>query len=277
MLWKAKTIGQTIEEISTAAASSTSFQLHSRFANGFNLSSQHQLIYVGNDRKGTIPFGIHLSAADFDQIGTIHRPFYFERQRDSWLLTNQEYQIDLQTSKSFDGRLNRIKPENLKEKMAALSTYELRTGMDFSAELAGASPVFQRLFSTERTSLTKSFFYYIGRGIGLTPSGDDFLIGLLAIDQVFQFLSADFRPVLLELAAEGKWTTSVSNAYLTCACNNQFSSLIKNTIDALDGSLQNWQQAITDLADSGSTSGCDTLAGILAGANLYLRKGELNQ
>ncbi len=38
--------------------------VHSRFANGFNIKMEDSLIFIGTNKNGLLPFGIHLPAED---------------------------------------------------------------------------------------------------------------------------------------------------------------------------------------------------------------------
>ncbi|MBO1305931.1 DUF2877 domain-containing protein [Enterococcus sp. 669A] len=272
-------MGPIIEDVCRNAADS-SFYLHSTFANGFNLMNDQQLVFIGHDSKGAVPFGIHLSADDFNQVKQLsERVYHFEKDTEQYCIVGKQSRILLKSESLYDSSLEptfEIDQQIFKRNIQLLRTRTLATGLAFEEEINGTSIPFQNLFSAKKAEVAKGIFYYIGRGIGLTPSGDDFLVGLLAMDQLFSILPQDFRGILASLAAEGKWTTVVSNAYLASACNNQFSSLVKNAAAALVNSVA-WPQAAAELEASGSTSGCDTLAGILAGANLYLNKGDRNR
>ncbi|MCL6264260.1 DUF2877 domain-containing protein [Craterilacuibacter sp. RT1T] len=104
----------------------------------------------------------------------------------------------------------------------------------------------------------------VGLGAGLTPAGDDFLCGLLAV------LYAMHHPLFAELSAAilpliGQ-TTRVSQDYLLLAGDGIFSPLTCRLLQVLaeeDGRAI--ECSATDLLAHGSSSGMDTLAGCLAG------------
>ncbi len=106
----------------------------------------------------------------------------------------------------------------------------------------------------------------LGRGTGLTPSGDDFVIGLVLGLRALSKISALFRVVeeqsaSLFQAARQKTTTLAANLII-CALEGQADERL---VSALDGIL--WGRlpeadCARYLLDYGSSSGGDTLLGI---------------
>ena len=99
----------------------------------------------------------------------------------------------------------------------------------------------------------------IGLGIGLTPSGDDFLCGLLAGCQLIGTKNAlDFVTVLRDLVrANIKNTNDISAAFLRCALGNQYSSAICMLVSSASDTAV--YEAFCSIDHS---SGIDTLCGI---------------
>lgn len=99
----------------------------------------------------------------------------------------------------------------------------------------------------------------LGLGIGLTPSGDDFLCGVLA---GLTFTGNAGHPFTLflkkEIAGRLSDTIDISAAFLSCALEDQYSLPVNNLyrIPAPDAIL-------TDFEAIGHSSGTDTLCGIL--------------
>lgn len=48
--------------------SSTEISIHSQFTHGINLKMGDQLVFIGHDQKGCVPFGIHLSQKDYQRL-----------------------------------------------------------------------------------------------------------------------------------------------------------------------------------------------------------------
>ncbi|WP_232733068.1 oxamate carbamoyltransferase subunit AllH family protein, partial [Lysinibacillus xylanilyticus] len=103
-------------------------------------------------------------------------------------------------------------------------------------------------------NLEKTFRYFIGRGQGLTPTGDDILVGILYGHFLNNFIEQKHLETLKALIKE-PLTTIVSKRFLTCALDGVFSSKI--TVLQHDPSLE----SMKSLIEVGSSSGMDTLYG----------------
>ena len=102
----------------------------------------------------------------------------------------------------------------------------------------------------------------IGLGEGLTPAGDDLLVGSLAVARRFRrgYLLDDpgIGQALANAAREG--TTLVAREFLLEALEGRFSERVIALLTAAD--LPCARAALDDLLDVGATSGADTAAGM---------------
>lgn len=102
----------------------------------------------------------------------------------------------------------------------------------------------------------------IGLGEGLTPSGDDVLVGALAALHRFrrQFLARrpSIRTALAAAVRDG--TTDVGREFILHALDGAFSEVVTAVLTARSGAAA--RSAARRLLDTGATSGADTLAGI---------------
>lgn len=99
----------------------------------------------------------------------------------------------------------------------------------------------------------------LGLGIGLTPSGDDFLCGVLAGLAFTGNAGHPFTHFLKkEIAGRLSDTIDISAAFLSCALEDQY-SLPVNTL----GQVPDSDTILTDFKAIGHSSGTDTLCGIL--------------
>jgi len=111
----------------------------------------------------------------------------------------------------------------------------------------------------------------IGIGDGLTPSGDDFLVGLSAVLRRYQsapLLSA------IDLSILNR-TTDVSASFLSYAQDGLYSENIHRVLMSIssvqDEQVESLESAVNALLSAGGTSGADTLLGILFGLCLHLK------
>ena len=126
-----------------------------------------------------------------------------------------------------------------------------------------AMPIFDRFTQQLERWLngdTPDWSWLIGCGPGLTPSGDDMLIGALAILYATGLASPQ-RPFLPPADQLAHLTTSVSCCYLNSARHGTFSTPVLRL-------LRRWQStrcaqpAVRRLLNIGHTSGADTLVGM---------------
>lgn len=99
----------------------------------------------------------------------------------------------------------------------------------------------------------------LGLGIGLTPSGDDFLCGVLAGLHMAGNDSHPFTQRLRsELANRLSDTIDISAAFLSCALDQQFSLAVNHLYR-----LPTAEEILASFEEIGHSSGTDTLCGIL--------------
>ncbi len=112
----------------------------------------------------------------------------------------------------------------------------------------------------------------IGLGIGLTPSGDDFLCGMLAGLTLLGLRdSQDFRHLSAEISRNLAKTNAISAAFLRCAMDGQFSEALVTL-----GSVS-FSQSLQMFHDIGHSSGADTLCGLyFALCGLYFAFGKFS-
>jgi hypothetical protein len=112
---------------------------------------------------------------------------------------------------------------------------------------------------------------FVGWGEGLTPAGDDYLVGLCAALGALVQRDAgrrDFLDRLREfLAAQQSRTTPIAAHCLKLAALGHFNADILRAIDALRSETDSHaaQRALDDVMAVGATSGADVLTGILSG------------
>jgi hypothetical protein len=122
----------------------------------------------------------------------------------------------------------------------------------------------------DRASLQGGARLLAGLGGGLTPSGDDFLAGLMLWAWVAHRRPRWFCRAVVETAAG--LTTALSRALLRAAargeCSAAWHALLAALVEGDDAALT---AAATRVLSHGATSGADTLAGFLwAGAQISL-------
>ncbi|QIM66430.1 hypothetical protein A4G16_03080 [Mannheimia granulomatis] len=104
---------------------------------------------------------------------------------------------------------------------------------------------------------------FIGLGIGLTPSGDDFLCGFLAVFQRMNLTKNVFYQTLTDQIQQNLDKTNLISArFLECALMQQFSVIVLDFLNLNESESINISHIQTQFEKIGHSSGMDTLFGI---------------
>jgi len=133
------------------------------------------------------------------------------------------------------------------------------------------------LQTKQSVAILKSLQPILGRGNGLTPAGDDLVIGLLlTFNRWRSWLYKDF-PVeqinrLITQAAR-VYTTALSASLIECATQGQADERLINALDSLVTGAPDLEACISRLLSWGSSSGEYVLRGMTLALNLPSRTG----
>lgn len=112
----------------------------------------------------------------------------------------------------------------------------------------------------------------IGLGSGLTPSGDDFLVGFLLASHYLVQLSLSSSQTTLQnqiVKAAKQKTTTLSAALIKCAADGAADERLMKALGWLAQGGATISEVKTDLLSYGSSSGTDSFAGMLAAILLF--------
>lgn len=273
-------------------------QVHSIFANGFNIKMDDSLVFIGNNKNGLLPFGIHLREEDILRaVSAVNNgnPVCWNKDKNS--LVFPRVTISLEKARSFKNELKALKSTKTFETSfdrlcSRLSFIEERTGLDVGIrsflnkfhEVGGQEwltvesyviMLIEVAMSSDEFLIEKVLRFFLGRGTGLTPSGDDMIVGLLAFDAVSHFLSTLFYQKLSELIEGEPITTDVAREYLRYALKQEYSSTVSEVVNSLAcGNASDFEKVFQNLLGVGHSSGLDTLFGILIGMLAFKNPNE---
>jgi hypothetical protein len=111
----------------------------------------------------------------------------------------------------------------------------------------------------------------VGRGIGATPSGDDVVVGILAVLHrcAPPTVAAGPLDVLSSaLASVLDRTTPISAHFLKLALRGEFGDRLLRVVDGCCSPSGPDRTPVDQLLATGATSGADALAGVVAAAEL---------
>lgn len=238
-------------------------RVHSVFQRACNLQTPEGTLWVVQARSMPLaPAGMVIDCADLRPLFTVGETL---RWRDEAYLCGAGICIDLRAATPVSTRL---KPcgsaqtlAHLAADIAAFFRHQpekgIRQALHTDTTLIAAHASLVHWLRTGEGALREILMSFIGRGEGLTPAGDDFLLGVLLVLDNWHFASvAELKATLPTLLER---TTDISRAMLEQGCDSHYSALL---LALATGE----PQAIARVADYGHSSGHDMLTGILAAA-----------
>jgi hypothetical protein len=262
-------------------------RIHSVFESAVNLQAGHRLV---NCSAGVIsvPYGIEMAPADLGRLQRTCRSMPDDpiewRPQDRALISRigNVAIIATPTTAVFDPTLPAASGNSLSatvtELIAHLARIGASTGLgDNWLALTKASELTDAVDSLLDGVADQRVLHWLGRGPGLTPSGDDLLVGMVAalwfISAVDSFKLTPFRK-LFE-STEGLLTTDISVEYLYYACRGMFTGGVIDLLVALDQANEVAAlDALARLGRYGHTSGMDCTLGVVTTLRHVLRIGS---
>lgn len=255
-------------------------KVHSVFEHSFNLEFAGKLMNIANYHEYLSSYGIFLTKELFDTVqpfaalGNVVKlagetlTFYSRGGVKHLDLTDAEpVSLQIKPIPYRRAQLLQLKELLEKEKLGERIGIEQNdTFQQIAAELATApQPRWEAIGK-----------FLVGRGQGLTPSGDDMLVSYLFVLKMFQDPRA--APLSAMLAQHEDTTTDISKAYIQAISAGYVNSLIYDFYQDLKNQapLQKIHLDIEKIEAIGHTSGKDMCYGILLAISsmIHLRKGE---
>ena len=147
--------------------------------------------------------------------------------------------------------------------------------LDLSATNAAAYAVLAPLCTGQQAFAVPTLLTLVkalvGLGEGLTPSGDDFLVGLLAVLHVTGFLPCSAASTVSAQFCQciRLGTSQLSGEFLRCAFEGHFAEPLVLLVRALCAPATDaWTAHAATLAAVGHSSGVDAMVGIALGCRL---------
>lgn len=263
-------------------------RVHSMFQNGINLRFGDHLVFIGSVKNGRLPFGIHLSVDQVQQMMKIVQPnelVHFQSENETLYFQSSGCLIILMSAQIFSNPIpigfmgqrqslchvrsfftSIIKSGKQNGFDIDLSRFLLREYKQSDSSFEIVRKMYQlqkKLDSNDSAAIEDILRFFIGRGKGLTPTGDDMLIGILAIHALTNCVSSTFIDKLKQLVNHSQLTTDVSKTYLQYAMKSQFSDTITNILCVFtQRDIGNVEFLIDKLLQTGHTSGIDTAIGM---------------
>jgi hypothetical protein len=242
-------------------------QIHSLFTRSYNIAFGRDLVNVASTGMECSSYGLKLSTETVKlQIKSLNvgDPAIWEGSRLQLFSSHSDViKIDLGELTVLDLKLRSIEP-TIERISAAARSLESAVSLEETGLLWDEKTILV-LWSLCQPDLSEKTFksafdYLIGRGRGLTPSGDDVLFGYLMVQKLF---GIPLRLKKLSLNQHQVKTTLISENYLRLLWRGYVSEYFQNYCQAVivpdHASLSRRVERIRGV---GATSGNDMLLGM---------------
>lgn len=259
------------QEIYNRSLPKSWWRVHSKFGSSFNIQDEtgQHLAVVSTEQSAVVPNGIYLKTADFNTLSAeikIDDCLIIQNQtlrfgKSQLLLSGKGYQT-FQSQQT-----NRIEESVWADykccirRLAKETGYQEELSLIFSSNHRFVSAI-DDLCSEQLSLQRQALHFLIGRGPGLTPSGDDMIIGHFAARLLMGKNNQKLQTYLrTKMTAVEDLTTDVSKHYLLCSLNQRFNQSVLSLQEALLTPNSQLEKAIQTVLETGHTSGADFLAG----------------
>jgi Protein of unknown function (DUF2877) len=243
--------------------------VHSAFGHAVNLSIGGNLWTLLAEDKADLPFGIRVRLSNFETLGL--RGGYPVSVRAGFVGLGSRLVVDCRAAPRWRPPCPRKPRPGLEQRLAIVAMAARERSWHASAPMALA--VRSALIDT--AALGEVLARVVGRGPGATPSGDDVLVGALAVltsphpgaagRGAAELLAHGLRPLLHR-------TTDLGRHLLRQAADGMFCREVQELVSALIGasSPPELDEALRGVIAIGATSGADICEGLLAFAQGFL-------
>lgn len=247
MIYESSAIGEIALSL---LKTNQAMRVHSIFNNGFNIvNDKNDLIFIGTNKNGYFPFGITINKYTMHyiketlQVGDILKTAASSLNHNDFMLSNRNTEVYLYS------KVNKSDTDSIK---SVVSSYDF---CDYNCSDFNRDKLNRILADLENPDADFPLAYLVGRGQGLTPSGDDIITGILYINCLEPFI-AENHLNSLKLYIRESVTTIVSENFISLALEGVFSRRITDIGETPD------KETVDALLELGSSSGRDTLYGI---------------
>ena len=272
---QAASIGHSVDIVSTEIG-----VVHSVFARAANFEVCGNMWTLLPAPQADLPYGIRLPLTSLDALGMRSGdPAYIRAGFVGIGHRKPRLVVDCRTAPRWIAKSPRSLEPGLGGRLALASAAARARSWPGSAIMAHAVV---RALQSGGSALDDVLVKVVGRGPGVTPSGDDVLIGILAV------LTSPCSGTAGATAAAAigrlidrllPTTTTVSGHLLRQAVKGLLSEPLQELISALvrNSRPDEFMGAIKRVVDTGATSGADACVGVLACASAFLETRDMRE
>lgn len=256
--------------------------IHSKFKSSFNIKANDYLIHVNSEEGPLSSYGIKIRRKIFNEIIKNISIGDIVIFRNNIILIyssfGEVFEIDTGKIGLMDLKIQQIKPteSRLRLILQEIQNFDLKnkTGLP-DDELTKKSISYLADADANIDMLKITVKCLVGRGLGLTPSGDDCLFGFIFILKLFCIFEGTLDSFVYQYSI--KHTTDISIAYFRLLCSGYISEYYKSFAEAVkEENADKLRRAIKSITTVGYTSGHDGLLGIYLGTERLLDEINLH-
>lgn len=255
-------------------------KIHSIFKTSFNIVVEDKILNFSTKGMPVAPHGCVLDKDKIDQV--------LENGKSGDLVKVENNEVTFYTRKIiFKVDFSEIKEINLTVPVIPLPledigqtvlfkqlekiAFKSHIGLKQDKIVQTCLETLQHVDNRTNEEIRQTIKYLIGRGAGLTPSGDDLLLGFTMIRSAFN--AEDLFGDLLKETTNESNTTAISMAYYESLFAGFVNSLFIGLISSIEiKNINTIQGIIETITRYGHTSGYDTLFGAFLGLQSLLNK-----
>ncbi|EOL41836.1 DUF2877 domain-containing protein [Enterococcus phoeniculicola] len=240
-------------------------KVHSLFERSFNIQIGNQLVNIANYKEYLASFGLYLPDNQFQAVRPQLEKGNFVKIREDYLSFYTRFGV--QTIELKKKQLVSLDVKDLSFTLAELKLLkEVLEALALEKKIGlTMTPQLRELFEKMRHSdndWQAIIRFLIGRGKGLTPSGDDILLSYHMLLRIVKQISLE--KLTEALLAKNLSTTDVSKAYMASSIDGYVNSLIYQLFkDVKSKQKQLIEKDVKMLLGVGHTSGADLSFGML--------------
>ena len=255
--------------------------VHSVFAAACNFAREDgELLTLAHARAGNAPTTILLAGSRAPDLRGLFRNGVTVACNDR-VLHAPGVQVQFGSAIVWRPRARRIAlaPAVLAQRLQWAERYLAEHRSALASAVSGGHPAFAPVINAvrqlDRDAAVVALQRVIGLGEGLTPAGDDFVVGLLAgldalpMNEAQRALRAALGAVVTDFTYR---TTDISAQFLRLASRGHYAQTLDDLRDVLfcEHRARLVRPVLERVLQIGATSGADTLAGLLAALQTWL-------
>lgn len=257
-------------------------KVHSVFSTSLNVTVDNHLFNFSSAEMSLSAHGCLLQKETMNRLLDRCKPgdlVRVDKGMFTFYTSCEVLKVDISSMKEIDLSIPnlRIPTRSISETSSYLVLKSLayidKLGLDLNEEMNQSIDVLKKVYSSSDYEIANVIDYLIGRGKGLTPSGDDILVGFTMIRKAF--LDTDKFEDLFKSRLDNHFTTDISQAYFNALFSGFISSHFVTLIESMEKYNNKEVIVLTEqIGKYGHTSGYDTMFGFYLGLESLINEGE---